>query len=303
MRKPLVALFTSLFLLTACTSRKPHAAESGVFVPQSDNANVPEPALEQTTIAVASPTNSIIGLSRQGQSITAVTLGSGQTRVYLIGSIHGDEPEGRFALEPILNALIASTRGTTVRFVQDMNPDGSLAGTRTNSNGVDLNRNWPAANFSPAKSRGPAPLSEPETLAVHSDIQAFDPHLILVLHSARSGPFMNFDGPPTARDLCEQFVSAAKASGDARWRIVPDMGYPTPGSMGSYFGNDCGVPILTVELRRGDQPHSIPEPLIAGLNAVLSDRSVAFRPLSQSSPALAVQPDNTMGTNSGEPAR
>lgn len=56
----------------------------------------------------------------------AAHAGPGPTRVYLIGSIHGDEPEGCTALDDIRRALDASTGGTTVRFVQDMNPDGSF---------------------------------------------------------------------------------------------------------------------------------------------------------------------------------
>jgi hypothetical protein len=173
-----------------------------------------------------------------------------------------------------------------------MNPDGSLAGTRTNAAGIDLNRNWPAKNFHAAKGRGAAPLSEPEAAAVHADVERFDPHMIIVLHSARGGPFVNFDGPATARQLAESFVSGARSAGDTRWRTVADMGYPTPGSMGSYFGGDRGVPILTVELRRGDEAERIPEPLVAGLQSVLMERSVALLPMSKSgpTPVLAAQP-------------
>ena len=76
-----------------------------------------------------------VGTSRQGRPIEAITLGRGQTRVYLIGSIHGDEPEGRSALDEVRRVLEAGAvgsegggvgGGTTVRLVLDMNPDGSL---------------------------------------------------------------------------------------------------------------------------------------------------------------------------------
>lgn len=225
-----------------------------------------------------SPQSTSIGLSRQNRPITATTFGTGHTRIYLIGSIHGDEPESRYPLQQIITSLQSTTHGTSVRLIHDMNPDGSQAGTRTNFAGVDLNRNWPAKNFTPATTRGPAPLSEPESAAVHRDIQTFHPHLIVVLHSARRGPFMNYDGPPAAQVLSETFVRAAKDAGDPRWRVVPDMGYPTPGSLGSYFGHDRSIPILTVEFRRGDQAHDIVIPFMAGLLAVVSHSDSALDP-------------------------
>lgn len=229
-----------------------------------------------------------LGTSRSNRPIDAVTVGRGGTRVYFIGSIHGDEGEGLAALGDVRRALSNTTCGTTVRLVHDMNPDGSLARTRANAAGVDLNRNWPASNFRAARSTGPAPLSEPEVAAIHADIIRFDPHLIVVLHSSRSGPFVNYDGPGSAQSLANRFVAAARGTGDARWRTVPDMGYPTPGSMGTYFGKDRGVPILTVELCRGENDAKAPRSLVAGLTAVLADRSVALMPLSGAKPARKV---------------
>lgn len=245
----------------------------------------------------------MIGASRGGRSVEAANFGRGPVRVYLIGSIHGDESEGRSSLEDIRRELAQSTGGTTVRLVTDMNPDGSLAGTRSNSAGVDLNRNWPAKNFRAAKGRGSTPLSEPEAAAVHADVEQFDPHMIIVLHSARGGPFVNFDGPATARQLAESFVAGARSAGDARWRVVEDMGYPTPGSMGSYFGADRGVPILTVELRRGDDAERNPAPLVAGLRSVLADRKVALLPMSLSGPAPVLAGRPRAEPSAAEPAR
>lgn len=238
--------------------------------------------------------------SRGLATISARTLGSGPTRIYLIACIHGDEREGLNALADISRALPFT--GTSVRLVENMNPDGAAAGTRGNRRGVDLNRNWPASNFAPSRATGPRPLSEPETAAVHDDILRFDPHLIVVLHSARNGPFINFDGPPAARTLADRFAAAAKAAGDPRWRVVPDMGYPTPGSMGSYFGKDRGLVILTVECRRAEPLPPGAGPLVAALQAVARSRDVALNPLSTARPVrLASKADRASGTS--DPAR
>jgi protein MpaA len=257
--RPRPLLATLLLILPACAS-----------TPRADN---PPPA------------PATLGPSHNAAPITASTLGDGPTRVYLIASIHGDEPEGRSALDHIHAALLQSTGHATVRLVNDMNPDGSAVRTRTNARGVDLNRNWPASNFKKSRANGSFPLSEPETAAVHADIIAFDPHFIVVLHSARTGPFVNYDGPAAAHALADRFASAARAAGDTRWRTVADMGYPTPGSMGSYFGKDRNIPVLTVELRRGDPLAHLPTPLVAGLNAVAAERSLALAPLSRAAPA------------------
>ncbi len=237
------------------------------------------PALTDTPVASRS-----LASSREGRPLPACTLGSGARRIYVIASIHGDEPEGRSAIDELQHHFASSSNQATVRLVADMNPDGSGQKSRTNASGVDLNRNWPASNFKAARAHGKAPLSEPETAAVHADITAFDPHVIVVLHSARGGPFINYDGPAAAGALADCFAAAARGSGDTRWRTVPDMGYSTPGSMGSYFGKDRKLPILTVEFRRGDPEGKIPAPLIAGLNAIAGDRSIALLALSQASP-------------------
>ncbi len=194
---------------------------------------------------------SVIGHSLHRQPIEATTLGHGPRRIYLIGLIHGDEPEGLAILPQLCEELNHPDllEMTAVRLVRNMNPDGAKAGSRGNARGVDLNRNWPARNFTPSTSRGDRPLSEPETLAVYADLLTFRPELVIVLHSTvRGGPFVNFDGP--AASIAERFAAAA-AELDPQWHTRADMGYATPGSLGTYIGVDRRIPILTVEFARG----------------------------------------------------
>lgn len=210
-----------------------------------------------------------IGHSVEGRPLRAKTRGSGPRRVYLVTGIHGDE---RPAIENAerLSVLVDTglPPGVTVRLVEDVNPDGTLAGTRGNARGIDLNRNWPAQNFTPHSSRGPEPLSEPEAAAMHADLERFDPALVVVLHAARRGPFVNYDGP--ARGTATRFANAA-GTVDERWHVVADMGYATPGSLGSWVGDDVGIPILTIELRRDDLADDAWPSLRAGLLAMLAD--------------------------------
>lgn len=199
----------------------------------------------------------------------ARTFASGAPRVYVVGGIHGNEPEGQGVVAELERRLRARQVRATVRILRDMNPDGSALGRRGNTSGVDLNRNWPASNFRAAARWGPAPLSEPETAAAHADMIAFGPQVILVLHSIRSGPFVNFDGP--GAELAARFASAAAAL-DSRWRVVADMGYATPGSMGSYWGVDRAIPILTVEMQRGEDSMAAVMSAVAGIEAVCDSK-------------------------------
>ena len=47
------------------------------------------------------------------------------------------------------------------------------------------------------------------------------------------------------------------------------MGYPTPGSLGTLVGDEWGIPILTIEFRKGQDSASVRAALDAGLRAVL----------------------------------
>lgn len=225
------------------------------------------------TAPPSAPAWHAIGASREGRPLHARTIGSGACRIYIIGGIHGNETEGQPVAPDLERRLAARPGRATVRLLRDMNPDGTAAGRRGNSAGVDLNRNWPASNFHPAGRAGRAPLSEPETAAAHADMIAFRPHIIIVLHSIRSGPFVNFDGP--GAELAARFASAA-AELDGRWRVVADMGYATPGSMGSYWGIDREIPILTVELARGEDSVAQVSAAVAGIEAVVAS---GFRPM------------------------
>lgn len=218
----------------------------------------------------ASPRSVEIGRSVQQAPIVAEDHGRGRTGVYLIGLIHGDEPEGHQTLDDV-RGVLSRHPGVRVRLVPDMNPDGHAGATRSNARGVDLNRNWPASNFSPSIDRGPAPLTEPETRAVLDDLRRFRPDLLIVLHSIRrGGPFVNFDGPEPAAQLARAFAEGAAATGDYRWRVVPSMGYDTPGSLGTFAGTDLAIPTLTVEFERGHDPRAARRAAVAGIDAVLT---------------------------------
>ena len=69
-------------------------------------------------------------------------------------------------------------------------------------------------------------------------IRQFRPSRVLAVHSPLF--CMNYDGP--AEDLA---TAMARASG---YPLKASIGYPTPGSLGSYAGRDLRLPTITLEL-------------------------------------------------------
>lgn len=198
----------------------------------------------------------IAGHSERGEAIELARIGNGTLRVLVIGTVHGDEPEGVALAEQLAHELWARPElaiGATVLIVRNANPDGTAARTRTNANGVDLNRNFPAANWkalakSPRGSSGDTPGTENETQVLLGLIHQFRPDRIIAIHSTRGKPMNNYDGP--ARDLAEAMAQFN------RYAVSDTIGYPTPGSLGSYAGIDMQIPIVTLELPRGIAPET-----------------------------------------------
>lgn len=228
-----------------------------------------------------------IGYSVEELPIRAKTFGTGPHRVLILGPIHGNEKHGLDALRVFLaggEPLRIALEAATVRVIENPNPDGLAANTRGNSRGVDLNRNFPARNFVSSGARGEFPLSEPESAAVMAEIKRFKPEAVVALHSlSRGRPLVNYDGP--AVSLAGAFASAAVRS-DKRWYLKPDMGYPTPGSLGSWLGVDQGVPVVTIEFSPDHDPQLAAVALSDGLSALAKAVPSALAALNQAGPAV-----------------
>jgi protein MpaA len=190
----------------------------------------------------------VIGASREGRPLRATVFPGSGTRLLIFGGIHGDEPASVDVVTELgarLEAAGGGRPGATIWMVPAVNPDGLATGRKNAASDVDLNRNFPATNFSrlhaPGYDPGPAPLSEPETAALAHLIADASIEAVVAVHS----PFacVNFDGPAGA-----WAEVVARACG---WPVRPSIGYPTPGSFGSWLGVDRGLPILTLELPPG----------------------------------------------------
>jgi protein MpaA len=105
--------------------------------------------------------------------------------VLVVGAIHGDEPAG-IAIVRWLERD-AQSRHVRLWVIEDLNPDGVRADTRTNAHGVDLNRNFPW-HWSPTVApgspyfQGPGPLSEPESRFARRVILRLRPDITIWFH-------------------------------------------------------------------------------------------------------------------------
>ena len=190
--------------------------------------------------------------------------GAPKFRVLLLSGIHGDE----LASVTLAFDWIARSQGVQAsamphpsksakptiadvawRFVPLLNPDGLLhsPSTRVNAHGVDLNRNFPTADWArdaqpywikhtrkdPRRFPGPQALSEPESRWLLQQIDQFHPDLIVSVHAPYG--LLDFDGPPPAPRRLGSL------------QLDPVGVYP--GSLGNYGGLVKNVPVMTLELK------------------------------------------------------
>lgn len=165
--------------------------------------------------------------------------------VLVVAGVHGDEPSSVAAALELCHWLRVHppSSGVAVWVMPAMNPDGVLANRKNSARDVDLNRNFPASNYQTEHrqgySPGTAPLSEPETRALAMVIEEAGPDLAGVVAVHAPLACINYDGP--AAGWAE---AVAAASG---WPVQAEIGYATPGSLGSWLGRDRSMPVLTIE--------------------------------------------------------
>jgi protein MpaA len=191
-----------------------------------------------------------LGRSVEGRPILLHRFGEGEVGTLVLAGIHGDEPTGVTLAVRLIDLLgrgeVSGVDGA-VAVLPVANPDGAAAGTRTNARRVDVNRNFHAKNWGASRKGvyhgGTAALSEPETVAIHKAVASLKPRRIVSIHSiSRGRQCNNYDGPGEAL--------ARRMAAHNGYPVRPTIGYPTPGSFGSWAGIDLRIPVITLELPR-----------------------------------------------------
>ena len=159
-------------------------------------------------------------------------------KILVIGVFHGDEKQGEYFINTYLEKYPDCGKNS-IYFIPKLNPSG----TRKNSNGVDLNRNFPTKNWELGQKEsdyygGQKPASEIETQFLVDLINKNNFSAIITIHAPYKT--VNFDGP--AETL------AQKISDIIGYPPSSDIGYATPGSFGTYCGKEKLIPTITIEI-------------------------------------------------------
>lgn len=175
--------------------------------------------------------------------------------ILFLGGVHGDEPEGvnlansllqwasSVSEKPVPQNSSQSAFATQFCLVPCLNVDGYRTNQRTNSNGVDINRNYPASNWthSSVKNRyysGDAPASEAETQLVVWLISQLRPQVVIHFHSWKPCIVCTGDGAQNIGRILQP---------DDQYPIVSSIGYDTPGSLSCYGWVDHQIPVICIE--------------------------------------------------------
>ncbi|MEK6627750.1 MAG: M14 family zinc carboxypeptidase [Bdellovibrionota bacterium] len=169
-------------------------------------------------------------------------------KILVLSLIHGDEKQagelGRFWLE----RLSKIEARNSWRIIPIANPDGVKKNTRTNTNGVDLNRNFPTnswsaeavkywekyAKKSPRRFPGASPGSEPETQCFLKHFSDYKPDFVVSIHTPLN--VLDFDGPKLKTKPAFEYLP---------WKSLGTF----PGSLGRYLWAERATPVLTTELK------------------------------------------------------
>lgn len=207
-----------------------------------------------------------------------------ETTLILCG-VHGDEITPiKFCFDILDHINTLSKRGGDDHTVVDLknrlvlvapvvNPDSFFKKwpSRTNANGVDVNRNFPTRDFKTRAMKlwkgrykkdkrrypGVTAMSEPETLFQVNLLKRYKPDKIISVHAPLT--MLDYDGPAdrhaggvvgsSANQLLIQMSEQAKG-----YKI---KNYPFfPGSLGNYAGNERNIPTYTLELPSSDNRKS-----------------------------------------------
>lgn len=193
----------------------------------------------------------------------------GHNATVILCGVHGDEITPiKFCFDVMedLKNNPKLLKDTLVVVAPIVAPDSFFATkpSRTNANGVDVNRNFPTKDWAsralylwknryrkdPRRFPGEFAMSEQETRFQVNLIKRYNPNKVISVHAPLT--LLDYDGPAKhqqngqkARQLLIQMSERAH-----KYKVSD---YPFfPGSLGNWAGNERGIPTYTLELPNSD---------------------------------------------------
>lgn len=165
--------------------------------------------------------------------------------VYLIAAQHGDERNSKRVLDYLLREIRLLSRDYLndhrIIIIPLYNPDGYAKNQRLSATGVDLNRDFPSSD---GAEENPQAV---ETKAFMALMKKYPPYIIYNMHQ----PFRVVLHYPGDEEFAKPFAQLSD------YPLGQGVGYPTPGSLGTY-GREKKIPVVTVELSRSMKPAMAP---------------------------------------------
>ena len=144
--------------------------------------------------------------------------------ILVIGVIHGDEHQGEFLINSYLKTQSLPCKNN-LYYIPRLNFNND----RKNKNGVDINRNFPTKNWIKSENDnyfgGEFPNSEIETQFIVKLMNEIEFDAVITIHS----PYK----------IVSEIVN---------YPVEKEIGYPTPGSFGTYSGIEKNIPTITIEV-------------------------------------------------------
>jgi hypothetical protein len=178
-----------------------------------------------------------VGTSGEGRTIHALVISDKpleqepEPKIRITGAIHGDENVTTEMIVRMIEYFTGNYSSSTsiknlvdnryIVFIPMLNPDGVVAGSRYNTNAVDLNRNF-SSQWHSGFDHGTAPFSEPESSAMRDYSSAIGFHFSITFHTGEVIVNMPFDYASLSID----------GIGPAEYSLVSHIGliYTTSGS-------------------------------------------------------------------------
>jgi murein tripeptide amidase MpaA len=239
----------------------PHtdAVRFAYFAPYSSDQHA---ALIGQAAARESVAHRVLGRSLDGRAMDCLTLGTGPKQVWLYARQHPGETMAEWWMEGALDWLTDTMNATakslrqaaTFHIIPNMNPDGSARGhLRTNSVGVNLNREWAEPSFE----------RSPEVLCVRNEMDKTGVHWAMDVHGDESIPanfIAGFEGIPNWSDTQgARFYAYREALAARTADFQTTLGYPKSGpgranlamstnQLANRFGPSHGCVAMTLEM-------------------------------------------------------
>lgn len=211
-----------------------------------------ETVVTERPLAEEMVTKRTISYSESGRAIDAYQFGSGSSCLLLFAGIHGNEKGAvdmlrTFADEIATQPSIVSPEKKVV-IIPLLNPDGYAEDLyRTNTNGVNLNRNFATpgwiTNPDEETFAGTEPFSEAEARALREVVQECTPSMMIAFHS--QGGVISPEANAESVDLGNWYASKTG------YTMYDDWNYP--GTATQWFTSTTEKPAITVEISSHDK--------------------------------------------------